>query len=80
MPIKKVSVFKAADEIPNLLLANHRAICALLVREKPIPDELRVYEHLSLYKLARLIRRDMTVQGAADARVEEFVAQHVHGD
>ena len=59
------------------LLAKRREIAALRVRGKFIPKALREWDHLSLGRICKAIRREMDEAGAPDSEVEAFVEKHV---
>lgn len=59
------------------LLAMRRVICAGLVRNVPTPRHWRIHSHLSLGPIAKVIRAEMTKDGAPDSKVDEYVAKYV---
>lgn len=82
--VPQVSVGAPAASVPTdsqtdeeRLLATRRVICAMHVRGRQVPRELRMHDHLSLGRAAKLIRREMAADKAADSDVEQYVAQYV---
>lgn len=65
---------------PVDVIGLRRQVCALRVRQQPIPDELAMYDWLPLAKIAVIIRREMADACAPDSAVEGYVMKHVDGD
>lgn len=83
-PVPVIARGSAVADVPtdttsdeDRMLAARRAICAHRVRLRQVPRELRIHDHMSLARYAKIIRREMAEAAAPDSEIEDRVARYV---
>lgn len=61
------------------LLRIRRHLCEVKVRGERVPDDLKIHDHLSLSRFAKLIRKEMGEAKADPSEVPAYVAKYVTG-